>query len=810
MRKKQRCVFIQPKKKSLLSRIIRKSIWLSLGIVIVLGIGSYYLLNLSQAQYEGSTQVKFLQERVSIERDSKGSVKLTAQSRQDLSFALGFTHAQERLFQMDLLRRKAAGELSELFGTPTLEIDKQTRLHQFRKRAQAILSSLPLQDLQLLMAYTQGVNEGVAQLGTQPFEYWLTQNKFTPWKEEDSILVVFAMYLTLQPSSVEKEKTLQFAQQNLSTEWYEFLFPAESFQDAPIDFSESITPPFPSTPLELKHNSPMALSTQPQIELVENIIGSNNFAIAGSRSNSKKAIIAGDMHLGLDVPNIWFKAELINNDQIATSHLSGVTLPGTPILIAGTNQHIAWTFTNSYGDYSDVKKLMINPENRNRYTWQENDFEFSFENELIKVKNAEPENLQVTLSHFGPVLEQNTTTAWAYLWVAHNTNGINLNIIQLEQSKTVDQAVSIAKSSAIPAQNFVVGDEQGNIGWTIIGPLPQRLPSENATSTLGIKTETILTENGNILWLAPEKYPELVNPESGALWTANGRVVGGNSLIKIGTAGYANGVRGELLKEQLLKLTEASETDLLNIQLSTKADLYKPWQNLLMATLQKSINQLPSDELSMLLSIINSWNGHSDKNQTALTFIKKFREQVYQAVLGDLITHIVPEAKRSFSYYSSQYEQVIWQLLNNNFLPLKPNAQLDEVLTDALNKTIESFSGNNKPLFDYTWGEQNQLNIKHPISRAVPLLGYFLDRPQYTMPGDAHSPRVQTPSFGASQRMVITPSELQSAIYHMPGGQSGHPLSPFYTEGFEDWVIGTPSSLATGDTIHRLELVPQP
>ncbi|WP_144395217.1 penicillin acylase family protein [Pleionea sediminis] len=821
MKKKQRSVFRSKPKKSLARRLFGKIIGLSLMIILVAIAGVYWILQASEPTYEGQVTLSQLENTVSIERDALGTVKIEAQSRVDLARALGWVHGQERFFQMDILRRRSAGELSEIFGRATLEIDKATRIHQFRQKAKTIYESLSPEQNNILQAYVEGVNRGLTDLATSPFEYWALQTEPAAWLPEDSILVVFSMYFQLQPSTIEREKVLKAGFNTLEESLFDFLLPLGTEFDAPLDMSKLSLPGIPGTISNL-NGSPESeqpssdneanSTSEPKVDDGDAIPGSNNFAINGPRVKGQGAIVASDMHLGHGIPNIWLKVNMSYPKNSKIIQLDGVTLPGTPLLIAGTNHKIAWSFTNSYGDFSDVYELKKNPDNENLYQLNNEWYEFHYAEEVILVKGESPESITIKQTIIGPVEQQDKDKAWVFLWIAHSQRAVNLNLIAFESAETAQQAIQLAPNVGIPAQNLVVGDAAGNIGWTIAGPLPKRMPSSDPFTTLA-------HNNGVIQWLEATNYPTIINPDSHAIWTANGRILGGRDFAKIGNGGYAMGVRGKLIRDRLLELSDANEQDLLQIQLETRAELYDRWQKhlqqFLVSLIQSTQKATPKhqslDHYREYLEVINDWNGTADADQAGFTLLKKYRIQLRKLLLEPWVKKMDPQAKRYFSYYSKQYEYSLWQIVNQQpqaFLP-EGFKGYNEVFARALDKVIEQLTQNNQVLGDQIWGEHNRLNIQHPISRGLSPLSWLLDRPKYPMPGDVDSPRVQKPSFGASQRMVIAPAKANNGLFHMPGGQSGHPLSPYYSKGFEDWVSGKATPLKAQSTVYRLTLKPK-
>ncbi|MDG1751404.1 MAG: penicillin acylase family protein, partial [Thalassotalea sp.] len=288
---------------------------------------------------EGKTTIMGLTTNVSVERDIQGIPTIKSESRTDLAVATGFIHAQERFFQMDLLRRNSAGELASLFGKMALSYDKTIRLHRFRERAITIFEQLPQEQSALIKAYTVGVNEGLRALKAKPFEYLLLQQEPVEWREEDSILTILSMYLDLQYKDGARERTLGLLQSTFDPTVFAFLNPKGSIWDAAIDSSQYSPSPIPdkawtsSTKKLLANKQSLTANTDYSSE---DFPGSNNWAVSGAISSTGSAIVANDMHLGIRVPNTWFRAsfEYKEHDNEFIK-ITGLTLPGTPLMVTG-------------------------------------------------------------------------------------------------------------------------------------------------------------------------------------------------------------------------------------------------------------------------------------------------------------------------------------------------------------------------------------------------------------------------------------------------------------------------------------------
>ncbi|MET0320570.1 MAG: penicillin acylase family protein, partial [Duganella sp.] len=441
--------------------------------------GAWLYLRASLATLDGTLRTPGLETTVSVARDEHGVPSISGGSRLDVAYATGFVHAQERYFQMDLLRRVSAGELSELFGERAVPADRAHRFHRLRARADLAVQALPAADRRLMERYAAGVNAGLGGLRARPFEYALTGAAPRAWTPADSLLVIWAMYFDLQGNQLPRELSRGWLRDHATAAQRAFLAPEFTAWDAPLDADAIDAPeaPIPATAPAWWGQARDAGSAPPaRLAAAEflNTVGSNNWAVAGRRSDTGAAIVADDMHLGLQLPAIWYRAAL----QFPDGHggqrrVVGVTLPGAPVVVVGSNGHVAWGFTNSYGDYLDLIALDTDPAHagqvRTHAGWETP----VQHRETILVKGAPAQVLVVRETSLGPIREA-PGRSYAVRWAAHLPGAVNVRAHELEWVDTVDQALALAPTLGIPAQNMVAGDAAGHIGWTVAGPLPRR------------------------------------------------------------------------------------------------------------------------------------------------------------------------------------------------------------------------------------------------------------------------------------------------------------------------------------------------
>ena len=777
-------------------------------VAVVVPLAVVWLLRASLPQLEGELRLDGLSAPVEIERDDLGVPTIRGATRRDVVRATGFLHAQERFFQMDLLRRRAAGELSGLLGPAVLAEDRRNRVHRFRSVAERNLATADAKRGATLVAYAEGVNAGLAALGAAPPEYLLLRADPAPWLPEDATLVVLAMYLELQGDRGRRESDLGLMSDLLPRELYAFLNPPGTEWDAPLIGESFANPPVPSEDVfDLRQMPPVGARRTGTEKAVDQVAGSNGWAVAGSRTADGGALLANDMHLPHSLPNIWYRASLMWTDENGEGHrVTGVTLPGAPPVIAGSNGKVAWGFTNSQGDYSDLIVLETDPGNEILYRTPDGPRPIERLEERIPVKGAADEVLVVEWTIWGPVIDRDYRGRRRVLrWIAHDPTATDTGLMRMERARNLDEALEIAAGARIPTQNCMLADHEGRIAWTLIGPLPRRVgfDGRHPRSWSGDGPAW----NG---YVAAEDQPRVVDPPTGLLWSANNRVVDGIMLERIGDGGLALGARARQIRDSLTALERATAEDMLSVQLDDRALFLGRWRDLLLDTLTpQTLEGNPRrGELRQLVE--GSWTGRASVDSVGFRMVRTFRLFLAEQVF-DSITAACRAADERFRFgRSRQSEGPLWRLVTERPQHLlDPKFESwDRQLLAAVDAVLDRFAEEEGSLELRTWGERNTVAIRHPISLAVPLLSRWLDVPGQQLPGAGNMPRVQSPRFGASMRMTVSPGREKAGLFHMPGGQSGHFLSRFYRKGHEAWARGEPTPFLPGPTVHRLTLVP--
>lgn len=784
---------------------------ISLFICIGLAAGLWMTVWLSRPALDGATELRGLAEHVTVERDAYGVPTVRTASRRDLALATGFVHAQDRFFQMDVLRRVAAGELSALVGSAALGLDRDHRLHRFRAAAEQLLPSMPAGDRVLVEAYTQGVNAGLAALPIRPFEYLLLRTTPQPWLPEDTLLVNFAMYFDLNDDDASRDASYALLHDSLPPELARFLLPEGTPWDAPLIGEAIDVPPVPSSAVcDLRSPVTAARATARTAGLdafviEEPMAGSNGWAVAAERSETARAIVANDMHLQLGAPNIWYRMRWIvepaDGDERALD-MTGVTLPGAPAIVAGSNGHVAWGFTNSYGDWSDLVLLEQDPADPRRYRTPAGYRELQTHQEIIEVRGTDPETLTVESSIWGPVLDTDRQGRQRVVhWLAHEPEAANLRLIDLEHARDVDTAISIAHTVGSPPQNIMIADRGGDIAWTIMGRIPMRVGYDSRLPASWGEPGT-----GWLGWLASDRYPVITNPGTGFLWTANARTGDDSVLDAIGRGTYALGARAQQIRNQLAVLGNATIDDMLTIQLDDRALVQQAWRDLLVRVLRD--DDSGDARRAELRAVLETWNGRASTDAAGYRLSREFRQRTRDSLFGQIVfgcgTADEPfELRRLY-----QTEGSIWRLVTERPAHLLPAGFADwhEFLLSMADETAATCA--DTALAACSWGEINRVEIAHPLARALPLVSRWLTVHSGALPGGQYTPRVQNGRQGASERFAVSPGDEANGYFHMPGGQSGHPLSRFFSAGHDAWARGERLPFLPGPPEHTLNLAP--
>lgn len=743
-----------------------------------------------------------LEQRAIVESDRFGIPRIRAATRQDAMRVLGYLHAQDRLFQMDLMRRKSAGRLAEIFGTRAFAHDRAQRALALERAATAIVAALPESQRRALDAYVAGVNARLSEPNALAPEMLALRYRPEPWRAEDSLLVGLALFQTLNGQE-QDERMLTIMERTLPIEVVEFLTPdVDVYTTVLTGGRESRRPerPVPARTLAKLLDRGKHMQVGARVDPEALIAGSNHWAVAGARTRDGRAIIANDMHLDLGVPNIWYRAELHYGEIM----LSGITLPGLPLLVVGSNGKVAWGFTNVDGDVLDLVRLVLHPTEENRYRTPEGWETLEVWTETIRVRGAPAETVTVRRSRWGPVSPKPLLgEPVAIRWTALDPGAVDLGLLEMDSARDLDTAMAILNRAGVPPQNVVLADDKGRIAWTYTGRFPLRFGFDGSVSRSWA--------DGNVGWqgfIPPERLPRVVDPTEGFLVTANNRTLGRDYPFVIGH-NYSHSYRAYRIAERLRDMYRVTERDLFELQLDTRSAFFEFYRALV---LELTAGSDLDPELLDARRTVAAWDGRMEADSRGIALLVQFRRDLAQAVFARILAPC-READADFVYAWREQETPLRALISSRLPETVPDGggswetYLREVLRSSVRELRREFDL--VSLVDLPWGRVNRVEVRHPLSRAVPILGVWLDMPSFDSPGcKGYCVRVLSETHGASERLVVSPGRHGDGILHMPGGQSGHPLSPHYRDQHRDWAEGRPLPFAPGPAVTTFQLLP--
>ena len=783
-------------------RLILKITFYSLAIILASAvIFSIIKLRASLPIRDGELQIKGLDLPVTVTTDRFGNPTITASTRRDAALVLGYVTAQDRLFQMDLLRRRASGRLSEIVGEIGVKADKRQRVIGFDRVTQAIVANLSHEQRKILAAYADGVNAYIRQMDTAPFEFLLLGYQPEPWTAKDSILVVMNIFQVLSLKEND-ERMMTIMEKSLPPEVVAFLTPdTDSYTQVLLGGPDSHRPiqPIPVDALASIRRTPRE-NGERLVRATSPVAGSNGWAVDQSKTADGRAIVANDMHLRLSIPNTWYRASLRYEDV----EISGVILPGAPAIVVGSNGHVAWGFTYTCVDFLDLVRLEINPENLDEYKTPDGWRRFEVVNERIEIRGGEHIVQPVKLTMWGPVSPTPLMgQPVAIHWTALQPEAVGMELLDIDQATTLDDALDVMNRFGGPPLNVTMADDTGRIAWTYCGKIPIRKGFDGAS--------TKSWADGDIGWegyIPPSELPRVVSPPEGFIATANNRTLGKDYPYIIGY-NFANSHRAYRINKQLREMDKVTEGDMFQLQLDTTNHFYEFYQQLALSVLtEDAVADKPL--LSEAQKQIAAWDGKVEVESVGFGLLVRFREILAEDVFEPFLV-LCYKTDRRFSYSWRNMETPLRALLKERIAATLPDPtnypDWEQFILSKLEQSIEQLleEHNLKSLDQLTWGAIHRTRISHPLG-FLPILGKILNMPQKPLPGGNHCVRATS----ASERMVISPGSETDGILQIPSGQSGHPLSKNYKDQFSYWLKGEPLPFLPGPTIHTLTLNPSP
>ncbi|HEY4817958.1 MAG TPA: penicillin acylase family protein [Candidatus Acidoferrum sp.] len=816
--------------------ILRVVFWV-LGIVVVVG-GAviWWLVYRPLPQLDGSALLPGLQKEVTVERDGWGVPHIRADSLEDLAEAQGYVMAQDRLWQLDLLRRVARGQLSEILGKTTLAIDKDFRTMEFGRAADRELGLLDKDSRTVLEAYARGVNRFIEQSKHLPIEFSLLGYKPQPWQATDSLTITGYMYRTLT-NTWENELDRATVEARVGPERAKELFSPEAGMDhfvigdpnVPNDGSQRTRvqadpeddddDPEPDTVLKARLHGgdnadptarfpdlTSALATNVRDSLLDiqqeirQSLGSNNWVVNGTHTANGKPLLANDTHLELGLPPIWYEVHVTAPGW----NVKGFTLPGAPLVIIGHNDRIAWGFTNNGADVQDLYIETFNPAASDEYrvggTWTK----AQVYDETIHVKGAADEHLKVIVTRHGPVVRRNEEEGYALRWTATEPGGLANPYNLMGRARNWEEFRNVMKRVWGPAQNAVYADVDGNIGYVLAARVPARKKGHGEIPVPGDTDDYEWTG-----YIPFEQLPQALNPDSGLIVTANARVVGPSYKPYL-TDRWEEPYRTARIYELLRDKGGLRPEDMLKVQADTYSYPHAFLADQLSAAAKTS--QAKDDRSKKLIEGLRDWNGIADADSPEVSFLEETR----RAALAILLEPYLGKETGLYSWRRTAFLQKILTERPAKWLPIGYKTY-DELLTAAADRAVARLAqlSNKSRIDDWAWKQFDSLDMVHPLGRTG-FLKTFLSITDKPQSGTAYSPRAATKHHGPAMRFVANVGNWDESIMLIAGGQSGQPGSAHYTDQFPYWYEGRPIYQQFSDVAeassrkHTLKLKPAP
>ena len=806
------------------STLVRAFLWILTIVVIILAavIGyGYYVAHSALPQLDGRLQVSGLSSSVTVTRDAHGVPTIEAATLQDVFFAQGYVTAQDRLWQMDIMRRFASGELSEILGEETVKLDREQRVLGLRAAARKSLEIAQPRDREFFAAYARGVNSFIATHGNRlPIEFRILHYAPKQWQAEDSIVIANQMVKDLNyhyfDDTLAREKILA----KLGPELTADLYVNKSWHDRPPTvMREDMSEPEDKDKKEGDSDdddddddAPDNAVTQrsaPQVPaqaLPEGlpVDGSNDWVISGAHTVTGKPLLCDDMHLGHQMPNLWYEAHL----RAGALDVAGVTLPGMPYVIVGHNQKIAWGFTNVGPAVTDVYIENFNPQGA--YQTPKAWLQPERRTELIHVKGNADVNLDVTTTRHGPVITElipGETRALALRWTLYD--GLHIPFFDVNSAQNWQEFRHAFSMLDAPGQNVVYADVDGNIGYQTTGKIPIRAAGDGSLPVSGADDTHEWTS-----YIPFDKLPSIYNPPSGVIGTANGRITPDDYPHSVSMEWEAPW-RTARIYHVLESGRQFSPADMLALQtdIQSEHDLFVAER--LVYAIDHSAK--PSARVKQAAELMRGWDGRMSAASAAPTIaensIRELRRLLLEPKLGSAASD---GAALSWKTYSWQMRSVWLEniLLHRpkRWLPDKYSSY-DELLAGAVDAAVNG-ADVPKDLASWRWGAFNALEIQHPVLGKIPGIKAWSGPGVQEQSGSGYTVKAVTRHHGPSERFTANMADLDQSTLNIVTGQGGNFLSPYYMDQWKAWYLGTtftlPYSAKAVDAAkaHRLVLEP--
>ncbi|QNI33334.1 penicillin acylase family protein [Alloacidobacterium dinghuense] len=777
-------------------------------LVGVLG-GAWWLKHAmrdSLPQLDGQARLPGLSVAVNVRRDQHGIPHIEAATLDDLFEAQGYVTAQDRLWQMDMARRLAAGELAELLGKNLLEHDRMQRVLQMRATAERMTATLPERDRRYFEDYARGVNAFIdSHREHLPAEFRLLRYRPKAWQPVDSVLIGLNMVQILDQhwqDKLSRERIESRLGPTLSAD----LYPTGSWRDHP----PTVAPPDLTAPQQSIPDVPLdesQTSLQDLLRLREVIggsrdvcrecnPGSNEWAISGAHTATGKPILANDMHLSHNIPNTWYEVDL----KSGGFHVAGVSIAGVPFVIAGHNNHIAWGYTALYGDTQDIYVEQTNAQNE--YQSASGWHAFEHTKETIHVRGGSDVTVDVERSDHGVVLNPvlpNERRTLSLRWVAYDSKANRLPLFDLNSATDWESFRQAVTDWWAPTLNVIYDDDQGHIGYQAIGYIPNR--------PTGIKGTPIADTQHEWQGFIPfDQMPSTFDPANGILATANSRVTPDNYPYQI-TLEWASPYRNERIWKWLSGKDKLTPAEMITLQTDTYSELDEEFAQRFAYAIDHA--KITDARLRQAADLMRSWDGvvGVDSAPAAIVAAAKhaFWPMLLEPKLGD-------DAKLYEWAASAFAQEEIVMHAPAQWLP-KDYATWDDFLAACVSRGIDEGHAP-ADLRNWHYGDKYPVDLEHPLYGLIPYFKNWTGTGAQPQSGDLTTVKQVDRTFGPSQRFTMDWSNIDGSMENIVMGESGNPLSAYYRDQWTNWYHGTTFALpfseaaVAASTSHTLRLLP--
>jgi penicillin G amidase len=819
--------------------VLRALFWTFTIIVVVIAATVWWFVYRPLPRLDGSIALSGLQQNVIVERDHWGVPHIRANSVEDMVEAQGYVMAQDRLWQMDLLRRVARGQLSEILGPATVNVDKRFRTMGFGRAADRDLGLMDPNSRALFDAYARGVNHFIEQHSDQlPLEFSLLKYKPQPWQPTDTLVISGYMYQTLT-DTWEEEIDRANVTDRVGAERSKDLFSPDAAMDhfvvgdpnilndgsqrsrvdpddeddddddddmGPDDavLKARVTPPADTIGAEGIPDLTSALASsvlgylQDSAREIRHSLGSNNWVVSGDHTATGKPLLANDTHLELSIPPIWYEIHLTAPGW----NVKGFTLPGAPLVVIGHNDRIAWGFTNNGADVQDLYTESFNPAAADEYRVNGKWVKAQLFDEVIHVKGQPDEHLPLVVTRHGPIVRREAGKSYALRWTATEPGGLSNVYNWLGKAQNWEEFRSIMKKVWGPGQNAVYADVEGNIGYIMAARVPIRKKGHGEIPDPG--------ETDDYEWtgyIPFDQLPQSLNPDSGLIVTANARVVGPNYKPYL-TDRWEEPYRTARIYDLLHDKHGLRPTDMLKVQTDTFS-----YPHLFLADQLSAAAKIAApkdDRAKKLIDGLKDWNGIADADSPEVSFLVAFR----RAALNLILEPYLNGETKLYRWRTTTFLQKVLTDRPAKWLP-STYKTYDALLVAAADRAVAQLTEDSKSsrVEDWPWKRFNSLDMLHPIGREG-LLKRLLSITGKPQSGTSYSVRAATKDHGPAMRFVANPANWDESILLIPAGQSGQPGSSHYSDQFSYWYEGTPifapftDAAEAKDRKHTLTLKP--